>query len=924
MTPPSPDDAGPLLETKFYVPRLRRGVVVRPRLSERLRRGAESKLTLISAPAGFGKTTLLAEWLAAGPAGRPSVAWLSLDSTDNHPVSFWTYLIAALQSVAPEVGASALSLLRAPEPPPIERVLAPLLNELAAVAHDIVLVLDDDHAVDAHEVQAGMAYLLEHLPPRIHIVIATRADPALPLGRLRGRGELVEIRAADLRFTPDEATAYLNEIMGLDLTVSDIAALEERTEGWIAALQLAALSIQGRDDIPGFIAGFAGDDRYIVDYLVEEVLQRQPERVRRFLLETSILGRLTSSLCDAVTGQDDGRAMLDALDRGNLFLVPLDDRRRWYRYHQLFADVLRAHLLDEQPDRLPALHRRATEWFEANGERDEAIRHAFAGGDLERAADLVELAIPAMGRDRRESTMRGWLEALPDESIRSRPVLSDGYAGALLVRGEVEGVDAHLADAERWLAMTAEALAAQAPRPAAMVVADEAAFRSLPASVAIHRAGLARKVGDDDATVAHARRALELVGDDDHLGRGGGAALLGLAYWAVGDLDAAERSYAEAMASLVKAGHRSDVIGLSLGLADMQLVQGRLDEALRTYGKGLEIATTEGGPVLRGAADMHVGIGEVLRQRDDLAGAARHLQAAADLGDDNGLPQNPYRSRVAAAGIRQAEGDPGAALELLAEADRLYANDFSPDVRPVGAMRARVWIALGRLAEATSWARDSGISDADDLSYVREFEHLTLARLLLAQAAIDHGDDRLDAALRLLDRLLAAAQAGGRTGSEIEILVVQALARRARGDASGALVALERAITLAEPEGYVRVFADEGEAMTGLLKAAISRRDHPGYVRRLMAATAGPPTAKRIDQPLVEPLSERELEVLRLLASELDGPEIARELTVSLPTVRTHTQNIYTKLGVNSRRAAVRRADELGLLSHARDRRPSE
>lgn len=321
---------------------------------------------------------------------------------------------------------------------------------------------------------------------------------------------------------------------------------------------------------------------------------------------------------------------------------------------------------------------------------------------------------------------------------------------------------------------------------------------------------------------------------------------------------------------------------------------------------------------------MHVGIGEVLRQRDDLAGAARHLQAAADLGDDNGLPQNPYRSRVAAAGIRQAEGDPGAALELLAEADRLYANDFSPDVRPVGAMRARVWIALGRLAEATSWARDSGISDADDLSYVREFEHLTLARLLLAQAAIDHGDDRLDAALRLLDRLLAAAQAGGRTGSEIEILVVQALARRARGDASGALVALERAITLAEPEGYVRVFADEGEAMTGLLKAAISRRDHPGYVRRLMAATAGPPTAKRIDQPLVEPLSERELEVLRLLASELDGPEIARELTVSLPTVRTHTQNIYTKLGVNSRRAAVRRADELGLLSHARDRRPSE
>ena len=348
------DNAGPLLETKLYLPRPRRGLVARRRLSERLSRGAESKMTLVSAPAGFGKTTLLAEWLAGPSAEGLSVSWLSLDVGDNQPESFWTYLIAALQTATPGVGAHALSLLRRPQPSPIDTILATLLNELNAVPDDVVLVLNDYHLVDAPEVQDGMAFLLEHLPPQIHVVIATRADPALPLAGLRGRGELVEIRAADLRFTPDEAAAYLNESMGLDLGPSDVAALEARTEGWIAALQLAALSIQGRDDVAGFIAGFAGDDRYIVDYLVEEVLHRQTEEIRSFLLDTSILDRLSGPLCDAVTSQAGGKTMLEALDRGNLFLVPLDDRRQWYRYHQLFADVLRARLLDEQPDSVPA------------------------------------------------------------------------------------------------------------------------------------------------------------------------------------------------------------------------------------------------------------------------------------------------------------------------------------------------------------------------------------------------------------------------------------------------------------------------------------------------------------------------------------------------------------------------------------------
>ena len=504
------DDAGPLLQTKLYIPKPRRGQVGRPRLLERLRRGADSKLTLLSAPAGFGKTTLLAEWLDDPAVDGRLTAWLSLDPSDSHGPSFWHYVIAALRTVEPDVGAGALSLLRQPQPPPIELVLAPLVNELSGTSHQIVLVLDDYHVVDADDVHHGMAFLLERLPPEIHVVIATRADPPLPLARLRGRAELVEIRAADLRFTPDEALAYLNEVMALDLTAQDVAALEGRTEGWIAALQLAALSIQGRDDVAGFIAGFAGDDRYIVDYLVEEVLQRQPEHVRSFLLQTSILDRLSGPLTDSVTGQDDGKAMLESLDRGNLFLVPLDDRRRWYRYHQLFADVLRTRLFDEQPAWVPDLHRRASDWYEHNGDRSEAIRHALAGGDFDRAASLIELAVPALRQGHHEVTALRWLRALPDEVIGRRPVLSVAYAWALLSIGELEDVERRLGDGERWLtAPHGVPDEAGAGRPE-MVVVDRREFSLLAALIAVYRAVLAQIRGDVATTVRHAREALNL------------------------------------------------------------------------------------------------------------------------------------------------------------------------------------------------------------------------------------------------------------------------------------------------------------------------------------------------------------------------------------------------------------------------------
>jgi LuxR family maltose regulon positive regulatory protein len=905
----------PLLETKFHLPRPRRGLVPRPRLSDRLSSSGESALTLVSAPAGFGKTTLLTEWLAAGGEEGQAAAWLSLDQRDNDPALFWTYLVAAVQAVEPEVGSSALAMLQSSSLP-IEEVLSTLLNDLAAISNDVVLVLDDYHVIDSHDVQEGMVFLLEHLPPRVRLVIASRADPALPLARLRARGELVEIRAADLRFMPDEAAGYLNGMMGLDLTAPDVAALESRTEGWIAALQLAALSMQGRDDVAGFIAGFSGDDRHIVDYLVGEVLQRQPESVGSFLLETSILGRLTGSLCDAVTGRDGGRPMLEDLDRGNLFLVPLDDRRLWYRYHHLFADMLRARLVDEQPDRVRELHRRASDWYEQNGERPEAFRHAMAGEDFDRAADLVELAIPAMGQARQEATVRGWLESLPEEVFESRPVLSISYVGVLMQTGQVAGVEARLADAERWLDTIAagpqELQGLNAPRTA-MVVADESQLVRLPAQIAVYRAAQARMLGDVAGTIAHAQRSFDLADEDDHLGRGAAAGLLALAYWTIGDLDRAHRGYSDAMASLETAGYLADTLGCALALADIRIAQGRLRDAMATFSRGLATASSSTDHVMRGAADMHVGMSELFRERNDLDAALHHVRTSIDLGEHAGLPQNAYRWRVAMAQIRTTQGDLVGALTLLDEAERLYTNDFFPDVRPIAALRARVWVMQGEVDAALGWAREHSLSSDGALSYVREFEHVTLARTLMAHQTKDRASRSMLEATTFLARLLAAAEEGQRSRSVIEILILQALAHQTLADMPAAYASLQRALMLAEPEGYVRIFLDEGAPMTALLRAAAQKGIAPDHVGRLLADTTGIDRPPAVQQNLVDPLSSRELEVLQLLRTDLSGPEIARELMVSLNTMRTHTKTIYTKLGVNNRRAAVRRAAELGL-----------
>ena len=891
------------------------------RLNDGLANG--SRLTLVSAPAGFGKTTLISEWIA--DCQRP-VAWLSLDEGDNDLTRFLTYLVAAaLQTFAENLGAGALAVLQSPQPPPTESILTTLLNDIATLSDNFILVLDDYHVIDSQAVDQSLAFLVEHQPPQLHLVIATREDPSLPLPRLRARGQLTELRAADLRFTPAEAAEFLNRKMGLNLPAGDIAALESRTEGWIAGLQLAALSMQGREDIAGFIQAFTGSHRFVLDYLAEEVLQHQLESTRNFLLQTAILDRFCAPLCNAVTERDDGKEMLDVLERSNLFLVPLDDKRQWHRYHHLFAEVLQARLMEAQPEMVSSLHQRASAWHEQNGYLPDAIRHALAAQDFDRAANLIERVWLAMDISYQSATWLDWVKALPNELIRARPVVSVGYGWALLGVGELEASEARLRDAERWLEPADKQVENST---AGMVVVDEAEFRSLPASIAAARAYRALALGDISSTKMYARQALALDPEGNSIHHTQAVSLLGMAEYASGNLRAAEQELLRFQAIMWQSNDIANAIGITFILANIKLVQGRLREAVSAYQQSLQLAASRGEPSFLGSSDFYRGLGELLCEQGDLESAAQHLQVAHQLGEQGALLGWPHRLCVSQAYLKEAQGDLDGALVLLDEAERQYVRNPLPD-RPIAALKARTWVRQGRLSQALSWAREQNLSPDDGLSYLREFEHLTLARALIARYKTDRAEGDLHAALGLLARLLQAAEEGERNGSVIEILILRSLAYQAQGDQPRAHASLERAMKLAEPEGYVRIFVNEGEPMRLLIsdsRLQIEKQERPGihplfgYADKLLsafpqpAATTPKSKTENLKSEIVEPLSRRELEVLKLLRSELSGPEIAERLIVSLYTLRTHTNNIFKKLGVNNRRAAVRRAEELDLL----------
>jgi LuxR family maltose regulon positive regulatory protein len=909
--------SGPLLTTKMFVPRPKPGTLVRARVSDLLDHSLSTKLTLVAAQAGFGKTTALANWVHQRCAPG-LVAWLSLDSGDTHPATFWTYVVTALSATNPDIGAGVLPLLEgAGRPTPA--MLTELLNRLAELDHDLVLVLDDYHLADGPDIAEAVTFLLTHLPPQAHIVLSTRTDPTLPLSRLRARGELVEIRAADLRFTNAEATSYLHGA-GVHLDPPEAAILESRTEGWAAALQLAVLSLQDRTDVSDFLADFAGDDRFIVDYLVEEVLSRQPSDVREFLLRTSILERLTGPLCDAVTGHTGGADTLQQLERENLFVIPLDARRQWYRYHHLFADVLRAHAAAEPAGTpLATLHQRASAWYNADGQPVPAVRHALSAGDHARAAAIMERAIPSLLRDRQEATIASWVDAVPADVVSSRPALAMGFIAGLMAYTDVRSVPHRLDELEALLAR----LAAGPSTEPGVLVEDPTELGRLPGKVQLYRAAYALVTEDLDGAHRHVALATTAAAPDDHPTRAGAFGLSGLAHWRLGDIEATHHCYSRCVEELHKAGHMSDVLGCTTTLADIRLTQGRLGDAERTLQRALALtATTE--PVPRGTADMHTGLAGVALERGQLDDAESHLRRAQQLGEAAGMPQHASQVRVTMAIARAARGDVEESLTLLEEAERLYVPDFKPDVRPVHATRARLLIRLGRLDEARAWAATHQLRPDDELSYVREYEHITLGMLLLAEGRAGQ-PQRLEQVRTFLSRLHAATDAGGRLGTLVEVAVLEACAALVAGDQQEAGDHLRIALRLSGRERFTRPFTEHAGDLPRLVELLSQDEQQSAWVGTLLAACPpeGSPTARAGGRParqdLVDPLSQRELEVLRLLATDLSGPELARHLVVSLNTVRTHTRNVYGKLGVNGRRAAVSRARELNLLSRHDD-----
>ena len=844
------------------------------------------KLTLISAPAGFGKTTLVSEWIAGGE--RP-FAWLSLDKGDSDPQRFLTYLVAALRTIVPGLGESVLALLQSPQPPPTESVLTLLLNDIVAAPDNFILILDDYHSVDSQPIDQALTFLLDNLPPQIHLVITSREDPNLSLARLRVRGQLTELRITDLRFTHDEAAVFLKQVMGLDLSEEDIAALEARTEGWIAGLQLAAMSMQGQEDATSFIQSFTGSHRFVLDYLVEEVVDQQPESVRSFLLQTSILDRLCGPLCDVVLGEDKegkGSLILENLERANMFLIPLDNERRWYRYHHLFAELLRQRLQQNfQADDIADLHIRASQWYEANRLGLEAFHHAAAANDVERAARLIEGdGLPLYYRGE-ATAVRHWLESLPEAEFKARPSLWVTYTFLLTMTGRLHD------NIEEIL---------QAAETALQNAGHDNKTNDLLGQIAAIRAMLAVPKNQVETIIMQSRRALELLNPDNAPVRTTMTWALGYAYQVQGDRAAASQAYRETIANSLASGNIMTTIAATTCLGQIEEAENQIHQASKTFRHTLDLM---GDPPWPAACEAFVGLARIHYQWNDLHAAEQYGQQGLALARQLANVDTPAACGVLLARVKLMQGDAVGALAALAEADQFVQHHhFGHWVGEITAVRIQTFLHQGKLTAAAQ------LAETHDLP-------LSQARVKLAQS-----DPA--AALAALEPARQQAEAKEWADEQLRVMVLQALAFDAAGEGEKAVELLGEALALAMPGGLLRLFVDEGSPMARLLYEALARGVEPGYVRQLLAAFPATDskqqtlssTLPEVEAGFVEPLSAREIEVLQFIAEGLTNQEVANRLYLSLHTVKVHARNIYGKLGVKNRTQAVAKARALGIL----------
>lgn len=874
----------PILTTKLYIPPQRTKMVLRSRLTERLNAGLHRKLTLVSASAGFGKTTLISEWLAK--CERPA-AWVSLDEGDNDPARFLTYLLAAMRTIGANIGEGLFGALQSPQPPPIESILTVLLNEMTAIPDPVILVLDDYHLIENESIDQALALLLDNLPPQMHLVITTRKDPRLPTARMRVRDQLTELRVTDLQFTHSEAAEFLGRVMDLDLTPEEIARLETRTEGWIAGLQLAAISMQGHKDTAGFIDTFTGSHRFVLDYLVEEVLQQQSVIVQHFLLSTSIFDRICGPLCDAVlrlSTSTSGQETLEDIERANLFIVPLDNERRWYRYHHLFADLLRRRL-----DRRTAadLHLRASIWYEQNGMEIEAFQHAVAAGDVDRAARLTEgEGIPLHFRGA-VSPVLNWLSSLPKTELDRRPSLRVIYASALLMVGQLTGIEQQLQAAETSL---------QGIEP------DEK-VRDLIGHIASIRATVAVSQHQVELILVHSHHALKYLKPGNLPIRAATTWTLGYAYQLQGDRAAAGKAYTEALSISQMIGHAMITIMATLGLGNLQEAENQLYAAAETYRSVLKMA---GDPPLPAACEAHLGLARIFYEWNDLDAAEHQAQQAVQLAGQLEHTDRIVAGEVFLARLKLARGEVSGAAAILAKADHFARQqNFVNQMPHIAAANVLTLLQQGNLAAA------------DQLAQKHEL-HCSKARIHLAQ-----GD--ASAALAVLDSLRRHAEAKGWEDERLKVMVLQAVALHAYGEKYKAAQILEEALTMAEPGGFIRIFVDEGIPMHRLLCEAASHQLMPGYLGMLLAEfeaeaeelkseDISDASFAKLPKPLFEPLSVRELEVLQLIAQGLSNREISERLFLALSTVKGHNRNIFDKMQVRRRTEAVALAHKLGLL----------